>query len=200
MRIRLPFAGTFATLLLLATYTTLLSPATSSTSPLPTQFNPLLLHALTLLALTTSFYWSLDTTRRRILHLTLLVCGGGLGVGSEVLRAAVISFSSSGGGGGFEVLNVIANLVGMLAGLGLCAWYHRRMVERKRLRKYTAVPTGEGEEDLELGEGPGLGGQTLEEEVDNWDENAIDAWDEEDDAGDVGAAAGKDADAKKRAG
>jgi hypothetical protein len=42
----------------------------------------------------------------------------------------------------------------------------------------------------------------LEEEVDNWDENAIDAWDEDEDAGDVGVAApagGKDHDAKKRA-
>ena len=29
---------------------------------------------------------------------------------------------------------------------------------------------------------------TLEEEVDNWDENAVDPWDE-DDAGDMGAAA-----------
>jgi len=67
------------------------------------------------------------------------------------------------------------------------------MIERKRLKKhYTAVP-GEGDEhDLELGEGPG--GQesgvvhhetapaavSLEAELDNWDENAEDAWDEED--------------------
>jgi hypothetical protein len=39
--------------------------------------------------------------------------------------------------------------------------------------------------------GGGGGGQravTLEEQVDNWDENAVDAWDE-DDAGDVGVAA-----------
>jgi hypothetical protein len=45
-------------------------------------------------------------------------------------------------------------------------------------------------------------GTTLEEEVDNWDENAIDAWEEDDeDAGDVGVA-GKDVGgggAKKRA-
>lgn len=81
--------------------------------------------------------------------------------------------------------------------------YHKRMLERKRQRKtYTAVP-GEGEEvdgevfeggDIELGEGV-LGAQesgvvdgvsgggatrknmTLEEEVDNWDENAPDDWD-----------------------
>ena len=57
------------------------------------------------------------------------------------------------------------------------------MLERKRSAKYDAVP---GEEDLELGEG--LEDQecgvtearqnTLEDEVDNWDENAED-WDDD---------------------
>ncbi|KAK4124658.1 hypothetical protein N657DRAFT_663640 [Parathielavia appendiculata] len=248
MRIRLPFAGAFATLLLLAGYTSLLTPHSQPSDPdgptstLPT-INPLLLHFLTLFTLTVAFYWSLDTTRRRILHLTLL-CAAGLGIGSEFLRAIVLPPlplpSHDSGQRAFDLLNVLANLAGSFTGLGLCAWYHKRMLERKRLRKYTAVPTTGGEgggvngaEDLELGEGPGLGGrvggereegvvtsssggnetnagggggqgQTLEEEVDNWDENAIDAWDEEEeDAGDVGAAAtpaaGKDADVKKRA-
>lgn len=71
------------------------------------------------------------------------------------------------------------------------------MLERKRQRKtYTAVPGEDGdvEGDIELGEGV-LGAQesgvvegesasagakrsmTLEEEVDNWDENAPDDWD-----------------------
>lgn len=73
------------------------------------------------------------------------------------------------------------------------------MLERRRVRRsYQAVPGEEGagaEEDLELGEGIGPqesgvteasgaadGGRslTLEEEVDNWDENAMDAWDEAD--------------------
>lgn len=81
--------------------------------------------------------------------------------------------------------------------------YHKRMLERKRQRKtYTAVPGEDGEVeggDIELGEGV-LGAQesgvvdgegegagagagttrknmTLEEEVDNWDENAPDDWD-----------------------
>jgi len=58
------------------------------------------------------------------------------------------------------------------------------MLERKRKAKgYSSVP---GEEDLELGESSGeqetgvTGSrpETLEEEVDNWDENAQD-WDEE---------------------
>lgn len=62
------------------------------------------------------------------------------------------------------------------------------MLERKRLAKsYHNVP-GEGDLDLELGEGvgPQESGMTngapvrsVEEELDNWDENAEDAWDEE---------------------
>lgn len=115
----------------------------------------------------------------------------------------------------FDLYDILANVVGSLAGLGLCSWYHKRMLERKRVRRYTAVPGEEGpeEEDLELGEGVGLGARdeeegheegvvtaaapvateggqkkaaSLEEEVDNWDENEIDAWDEEDDLGDLG--------------
>lgn len=61
------------------------------------------------------------------------------------------------------------------------------MLERKRLAKqYQVVP---GEEDLELGEGVGaqeLGtvpvtaaAPTLDEEVENWDENLEDGWEED---------------------
>ena len=64
------------------------------------------------------------------------------------------------------------------------------MLERKRLAKtYHAVPGDDIERDVELGEGIGEqetgiiggadGGQSLEAEVDNWDENAED-WDEDD--------------------
>ncbi|KAK4242924.1 hypothetical protein C8A03DRAFT_28925 [Achaetomium macrosporum] len=225
MRIRLPFAGAFAVLLLIAGYAGL-SSVQLSDSGVP--INDKVLHFLTFFALTVAFYWVVDTTRRRVLNFTLVGCTLGLGIGSEVLQAVLPN------GRAFDFFDVVANLVGSLAGLSLCAWYHKRMLERKRLRKYSAVPTGEdgvgvgeGEEDLELGEGPGIrrsgeheegvvsssaaGGQratTLEEEVDNWDENAVDAWDE-DDAGDVGVSAptaGKDVEgngdhgiAKKRA-
>ncbi|KAH6615631.1 hypothetical protein B0J18DRAFT_285595 [Chaetomium sp. MPI-SDFR-AT-0129] len=205
MRIRLPFAGVFVLLLLLAGYAGL-SSLQLDAGTLPV--NDKVLHLLVFFALTLAFYWVIDTTRRRTLHITLLVCVGGLGIGSEFLQAVLPN------GRSFDILDVAANLVGSLAALGLCAWYHKRMLERKRLRKYTAVPSGAAgeEEDLELGEGPGLGGArrdsdgheegvigdsaaprpttgtTLEEEVDNWDENAVDAWDE-DDEGDVGTSA-----------
>lgn len=92
-----------------------------------------------------------------------------------------------------------------------------RMLERKRLAKqYQVVP---GEEDLELGEGVGVGAQesgtvtgptrTLDEEVDNWDENIEDNWDDDErvttDSAEGAAntpsasSVGDDADIKKRA-
>ena len=70
-------------------------------------------------------------------------------------------------------------------------------------RQYNVVP-GEDDADVELGEGHETGvidpetavsdplppvTRTLEEEVDNWDENAMDDWPEEDD-GDIGKSNG----------
>lgn len=119
--------------------------------------NDKLLHCVTFFLLTIVFYWIIDTNRRRTLNLTLVVCTLGLGVGSEVLQALLPN------GREFDLFDVVANVVGSLAGLGLCSWYHKRMLERKRMRKhhYNAVPGdddgAEGvEEDLELGEGPGF--------------------------------------------
>lgn len=205
--------------------------------PQGTLLNDKTLHFFVFFLLTVSFYWILDTTRRRILHLTLSVVTLGMGVGSEFLQAAIPD-----NGREFDPYDILANLVGSLAGLGLCGWYHKRMLERRRVRKYTAVPTADGEIpgddelDLELGEGvarrsgeheegvvaspsagAGAGGSpaaaagpvttataknmSLEEELDNWDENAVDAWDEEEETGDVGAsgaggAGGKGSEAK----
>lgn len=191
--------GAFFLLLLLAGYAGLTS------LQLELYINDKVLHLLTFFALTVVFYWVVDTNRRRTLNLALVVCTGVLGAGSEFLQELLPNERR------FDAYDLIANVVGSLAGLGLCSWYHRRMLERKRLRKgYGAVSTGEGEEgedDVELGEGVGggvggehesgiaeasgavggAGSMTLEEEVDNWDENAVDAW-EEDDAGDVGDA------------
>ena len=65
-------------------------------------------------------------------------------------------------------------------------WYHKRMLERKRRGKQFDFGTGD-DADLELGEElgdhetPVTRDHTLEEEVDNWDENAED-WEEEEPA------------------
>ncbi|KAI8948719.1 hypothetical protein F4801DRAFT_555902 [Xylaria longipes] len=187
MRIRLPFAGVFFVLCLLAGYAGL------SSLQLDHLINDKVLHALTFFILTVVFYWVIDTSRRRTLNLTLVVCTLVLGIGSEFLQGFLPN------GRNFDLYDIIANLVGSLAGLALCSWYHQRMLERKRQRRYSAVP-GDEPGDLELGEGVNgqeegiLGGETeqertrtLEEEVDNWDENAVDNWDEDDEPeGDIG--------------
>ncbi|KAF8857069.1 hypothetical protein BDZ45DRAFT_653258 [Acephala macrosclerotiorum] len=179
MRIRLPFAGAFIFLAATAGYAGL------SSLQLGAIINDKILHCLTFFILTTCFYWILDTSRRRNLHLTLLVCTGILGVGSEFLQGFLPN------GRQFDFYDIVANVVGSLAAIGLSSWYHLRMLERKRLAKNYQVVPGDEEADLELGEG--IGAQesgttsvgvpahtpTLDQEVDNWDENIEDGWDED---------------------
>ena len=76
-----------------------------------------------------------------------------------------------------------------------------RMLERKRLAKNYQIVPGDEESDLELGEGVGAqesgmtsaapAASTLDEEVDNWDENLEDAWDEEEHATGTDSAEGE---------
>ncbi|TEY84217.1 hypothetical protein BOTCAL_0019g00420 [Botryotinia calthae] len=186
MRIRLPFAGAFLFLLLLAGYAGLTSIQVDAV------INDKVLHTLTFFILTIVFYWILDTSRRRNLNFTLIICTGILGVGSEFLQGFLPN------GRTFDFYDIVANIVGSLAGVALCSWYHLRMLERKRLAKtYHAVP-GDEEQDLELGEGVGAqesgvtaASRTLDEEVDNWDENMEDAWDEDEQAGAVDSVEGE---------
>ncbi|KAL9095499.1 MAG: hypothetical protein Q9165_002370 [Trypethelium subeluteriae] len=88
----------------------------------------------------------------------------------------------------FDLYDIIANVLGSLAAVGLSTLYHKRMLERKRQAKYDAVPGEEGAEaDLELGEGIGPQETGVAEEPataaaavdDNWDNDA-DNWEEED--------------------
>ncbi|KAE9572488.1 hypotheticall protein [Colletotrichum fructicola] len=210
MRIRLPFAGVFFALLLVAGYAGLTS------LQLGQYVNDKVLHFATFFLLTLVFYWILDTNRRRTLNLTLTVCTFVLGVGSEFLQGFLPN------GREFDFYDIVANVVGSLASIGLCSWYHKRMLERKRRTKTYAPVPGEDDEDVELGEGHETGviessgardggdvgggsGRTLEQEVDNWDENQVDDWDEDDADGDIGGVKGKDIDSgdigesKKRA-
>jgi len=107
-------------------------------------------------------------------------------------------------GRNFDYYDILANVLGSVASLALCNWYHKRMLERKRAARGYGQVAGD-EADIELGEG--FEGQesgvvrptpTVEEELDNWDENAED-WDDTDvhdtnggaDAGDIGAPAAK---------
>jgi VanZ family protein len=193
MRVRLPFAGssipqieactTLADIPLGAFLFFLATAGYAGLSALQVDamINDKLLHFLTFFILTTCFYWILDTSRRRTLHLTLLICTGVLGVGSEILQGFLPN------GRNFDLYDIVANIVGSLLALALSTWYHMRMLERKRLAKHYQVVPGDEEADLELGEGVGAQetgiahatNATLDQEVENWDENAEDAWDEE---------------------
>jgi len=177
----------------LSTFGGLLPYSSLPTPAVPFGQSDKVVHFLTCFALTLTFYFILDTSRRRVLHLTLAVCTLGVGVGSEVVQGLLPNDRD------FDPLDVLANVIGSLMALGLASWYHRRSAERRRRAKYSVLEGNvqEGEEDLELGEGPGLRGsnsepeqengiiavpKTVEEELDNWDENVEDeAWDEEDD-------------------
>ncbi|KAJ5489926.1 hypothetical protein N7453_010751 [Penicillium expansum] len=184
MRVRYPFAGGFIFLLFLAGYIGLLPHSTSSTIPTQLQPNDKFLHLVTFFFLSVTFYWVLDTTRRRTLHVTLVVCTLGLGVGSEVIQGLLPN------GRDFDIFDILANVVGSVGAVGLCNWYHRRMMERRRQSRYGIME--EGTEDVELGGVVGhsrrdsevmspqeSGVMSLEQEVDNWDENAVDTWDTE---------------------
>jgi len=176
MRIRLPFAGAFTFVVFLASYAGLTSIQVDAV------INDKLLHALTFFVLTTCFYWIIDTSRRRNLNLTLLVCTAILGVGSEIVQWFLPN------GRAFDLYDIVANVVGSLGAVALCSWYHMRMLERKRLTKhYQVVP--EEEHDLELGEGVGaqISGATralptVPTSAEDWDVNAEDAWDEDEHA------------------
>ena len=103
------------------------------------------------------------------------------------------SSCSQNNGREFDYLDIIANIFGSLAALGLCATYHKRMLERKRASKTYQVVPGDEEagipEEVELDENmghqetgvtaPGQRETNIDEELENWDENATDDWDEE---------------------
>jgi len=174
LRIRTYPAIAFTVLILASAYLGL------APSTLPSyQHSDKLLHFITFFLLTSCFYWMIETNKRKNLQLTLVVCTAGLGVGSEFAQAFLPNNRD------FDIFDIAANIVGSLAGVGACLWYHKRMLERKRRNK--TVNVGEGGDDVfdvELGEG--LGPQeegvvreaTLEAEVDNWDENGED-WDDD---------------------
>ncbi|KAK2800193.1 hypothetical protein FQN51_006269 [Onygenales sp. PD_10] len=194
MRIRYPFAGAFAFLCLLSAYIGLFphnSPAPDSKTPqtpstIPLQPNDKVLHLLTFFLLSLTFYWILDTTRRRTLHLTIITCTMTLGIGSELLQAILPNDRS------FDPFDVLANIVGSLSAVGLCTWYHKRMIERRRKARFGPLMGDSTGDDVELGvregelEGQesGVTARTLEQEVDNWDENVPDDWEGEDGEGD----------------
>ncbi|KAF2466695.1 uncharacterized protein BDR25DRAFT_73843 [Lindgomyces ingoldianus] len=181
MRIRKPFAGVFLGICLIAALAGF-SPPTYSI-PQYKQSDKAL-HFLAFFLLTISFYWILETSRRKVLQLTFTVCTVGLGFASEIVQGLLPIHRD------FDYYDVVANMLGSMLALALCNWYHKRMLERKRAARSYAAVAGDDidERDVELGESIGQqesgvlrpsGTASVEEELDHWDENAED-WEDTD--------------------
>lgn len=99
----------------------------------------------------------------------------------------------------FDLYDLVANVVGSLGAIGLCSVYQKRMLERRRMARFGVVGGDASDNNnIELGLGgqsrsdggghdgaTGLGPQengvlTLEQEVDRFDENAVDSYDTND--------------------
>lgn len=195
MRIRFPFLGAFVLLLLFSAYMGLLPHGTSNSIPSNLQPNDKFLHFITFFVLSLVFYWIPDTSRRRAIQASLLVCTFCLGIGSEIVQGLLPNDRL------FDPFDILANVVGSVGAISICGWYHRRMLERRRQARFGALSDDIGgephEDDIELGlsgsQNTRLHGDTspqetgvitnLEREIDNWDENAVDNWDTEDGPG-----------------
>ncbi|KAG0126939.1 hypothetical protein HOY82DRAFT_94019 [Tuber indicum] len=136
MRVRTPFAIAF---ILLSLFSLWLGTTTTSI-PVNDKF----LHYAVFFVLTTSFYWILDTSRRRVFNLTFFICTLFLSIFSEFLQT-LLSVRK------FDPWYFLADIFGSLSALAICTWYHKRMLERKRQAKgYQGVTVDEGDELADL--------------------------------------------------
>ncbi|KAF2851129.1 hypothetical protein T440DRAFT_467874 [Plenodomus tracheiphilus IPT5] len=170
MRIRKPFAAAFIGLILISAAAGFSPPDYS----IPTyKQSDKALHFVAFFLLTLSFYWILETSRRKVLQFTFTVCTLGLGVASEVVQGLLPIHRQ------FDYYDIVANVAGSLLALTACNWYHKRMLERKRAARGYAAVAGDEERDIELGESvgdqeSGVLRPTVDEELERWDENAED--------------------------
>jgi VanZ family protein len=207
MRIRKPFAGAFLALCLISGF----AGFTPQQYQLPTyKQSDKVLHFIAFFGVTVAFYWILETSRRKVVQLTITICTIGLAVASEIVQGLLPN------GRQFDLYDVLANMLGSATAVVLCNWYHKRMLERKRAARGYAAVAGDELDDrgIELGEDGGQqegivrpsGPVDVDEELANWDEHAEDWEDTElpdentngqrgsiDSTGDIGVA-----DTKKR--
>lgn len=130
MRLRISFGIAFVVLFIVTVYL--------GFSDTQLQINDKFMHFVAFFALTTAFYWIVETSRRRAINATLLVCTLVGGIGSEFLQS-VLPYRD------FDLYDIVANIAGSSLALLLSTLYHRRMLERKRSARtqYAAVPEGE---------------------------------------------------------
>ena len=95
-----------------------------------------------------------------------------LSVGSEVVQELIPKNDRN-----FDAVDIAFNVVGSVAALALCNWYNKRMLERRRRKKYGIVPAGDNTGDIELNAAEfnadeqelGIAGEEDEDEAEAWD-------------------------------
>uniref|UniRef100_A0A060TC61 ARAD1D33572p n=1 Tax=Blastobotrys adeninivorans TaxID=409370 RepID=A0A060TC61_BLAAD len=122
MRIRKSFAGAFVALCVGAGFLGL--------SPGLSMDHDKILHGVVFFLLATALYWTVDGSKRQCMNLTAIVVGGFGGVGSEFVQSFVVPQRK------FDAMDIVANLVGTGASLGLSTWYHGRLSARRRAARY----------------------------------------------------------------
>lgn len=213
MRIRPSFAGTLTRLIFSNEYSSL-------TNQFPAIFvlelfvagalglfpqpelpvNDKIIHFLVFFVLTFTFYFLVDTTRRRQAQLTVSTLVP-LAVLSEIVQALLPNDRN------FDLFDILANLLGSATSLTICSLYHKRTLERRRKSKdYALLQTDGGVDEGEIGDlerdeqelgmvdveaaAAQSGRQiiiptepmtkSIQQELDTWDEHADDDWDEDD--------------------
>lgn len=83
--------------------------------------------------MTVLFYWTLDLPRRRVITTTFVICTLFGSTASEFAQGYLAKNRQ------FDPKDIAANISGSLIALGLCAFYHRRFLERRRQARYQRI-------------------------------------------------------------
>lgn len=96
--------------------------------------------------LTMLFYWTLDLPRRRVITLSFLVCTLFGSIASEFAQDFLAQNRN------FDSKDIAANVSGSLVALGLCAFHHRRLLERRRQARYQRLRSNlDGDIEAQVG-------------------------------------------------
>ncbi|CAG85848.2 DEHA2C02948p [Debaryomyces hansenii CBS767] len=88
------------------------------------------------MVLTVEFYFIFNTKRKELKmlrYITLLVCTGGAGIGSEILQSVVNPTRV------FDINDILCNIAGSLVGVGISSGYSMWIMKNKRPQKQSYI-------------------------------------------------------------
>lgn len=88
-----------------------------------------LLHFVTFFVLSLLCYWILDAPRKRCINFTVVACTVLGGIGSEFAQSFLTTRQ-------FDINDIVCNIAGSGLAIALSAWYHKRLLDRKREARY----------------------------------------------------------------